>query len=416
MEKELITELSNYCLQCVKQPCQSGCPLNNNIRDSIKLIKEEKYKEAYELLCETTVLQSICGRICPHENQCRGKCIRGIKGEPVEIGKLEAFIGDLALKNNWDIPKKENKIKNKKVAIIGSGPSGLTCSAFLAKMGYNVTIYEKKDKLGGILAYGIPEFRLNNEILNKTINKILDLGISYKTNIEIGKDISIKELEEEYDAIFIGIGANISSRMNIEGENLKGVYGGNELLENKKFPDFKNKNVAVIGGGNVAMDASRVIARLGAKSVKVIYRRAEAQMPATKHEIESAKKDGVEFLFQNNIVKVLGKEKVEKIECIKTELKKKEGDTRLSPQNIEGSNYTIDMDYVIMAIGSHSNKEILDKLGIEINNGVIKINEKNQTSNKKIFAGGDIAGEIKTIAFAARSGRNSADAINEFLS
>ncbi|MBO5477208.1 MAG: NAD(P)-dependent oxidoreductase [Clostridia bacterium] len=415
MEIDEIKLKASHCLVCLKKSCQSGCPLQNDTMEAIKLVKEERYKEAYELFCETTVLQSICGRICPHEKQCQGKCIRRIKSEPVQIGSIEAFLGDLAIENNWQIPK-NNEIKNKKVAVIGSGPSSLTCAAFLAREGYSVTIYEKYHELGGLLNHGIPEFRLPKEILKKAIHKILDLGIDVIKGVELGKDYSIEQLQENYDAIYLGIGANVSTKMNIEGEELAGVYGGNELLENNTHPDYKNKCVAVIGGGNVAMDTARTIKKLGAKKVSVIYRRAEEQMPAERKEIEDAKKEGIEFLFQNNIVKIIGNNKVEKIECIKTELKKKEGDDRLSPVNVEGSNYILDMDYVVMAVGSKPEEKLLEKLNIKLNKwGQIEIDENNMTSMNGVFAGGDIVGAKSTVAWAAKSGRDASYSIIKYL-
>lgn len=414
---ENINSKADYCLECIKKPCSQSCPLNNDTAGFIKLVKEQQYQKAYELLCETTVLQPICGRICPHTKQCQKSCIRGIKGEPVSIGELEAYVGDLAIKNNWKIPKNSNETaKNKKIAVVGGGPSGLTCAAFLAKQGYKVTIYEKHQKLGGILSYGIPEFRLNSKTTEATIQKILDLGIETKLGQVLGKDYTINELENCYDAIFLSFGSNISNKMNIEGENLQGVFGGNELLENNTHPDYTNKNVAIIGGGNVAMDAARTIKRLGAQNVTVIYRRAEEQMPAEKKEIEEAKNEGIEFLFQTNILRILGNGKVEKVECIKTELKQKEGESRLSPVNIENSNYYKDIDYIVMSVGAGPETKITQTLGLELDSkGRIQVNENNQTSKLKIFAGGDLIGETSTVAWAARSGRNSAESIIKFL-
>ena len=419
---ENIKSQAEYCLNCIKKPCSNTCPLNNDTAGFIKLVKEEKYKEAYELLCETTVLQSICGRICPHEKQCQKTCIRGIKGDSVNIGQLEAFVGDLAIKNNWKIPhKRQQGYLDKKIAVIGGGPAGLTCAAFLAKEGYQVTIYEKNSELGGILSHGIPQFRLDKKVVKETVNKILELGIEVKTNIQlVAKDqengITIQELEKQYDAIFLGLGANVPSKMQIPGEHLEGVYGGNELLEKTSHPDYKGKRVAVIGGGNVAMDTARTIKRLGADKVFVIYRRAEEQMPAEKKEIKDAKNEGIEFLFQTNILQILGENNVDKIECIKTELKQREGDSRLSPVNIKNSNYLMDVDYVIMAVGSSPEIELISKLNIITDSrGRIVVNEKNQTSNSKIFAAGDIVGEKGTVAWAARSGRNAANFIIEYL-
>lgn len=404
-----IEEIRSYCLNCKNSQCKiKGCPLNNCIPE---FIHEIDSKKAYEILCNTTVLPAICGRICPHEKQCEGSCIRGIKGEPVSIGTMEVYIGDLSIENNYELSiEVDERAKDKSVAVIGSGPAGLTCAAFLARKGVKVTIYEKHDKLGGLLTHGIPEFRLPKEVVEKTIEKILDLGVEAKLNQELGKDFEIEDLAQKYDAVFVAIGANIPSKMNVEGENINGVYGGNYLLEYNKHPDYNGKKVAIIGGGNVAMDSARTIKKLGASEVYVIYRRAEEQMPAEKKEIADAKKEGIEFLFQTNIVKILGTEKVEKLECIKTELVKKEGENRLSPVNIEGSNFSLDMDYVVMATGSKPENNIIEKF--EKNEySYIKIDENMQTSINKVFAGGDIVGQKATVAWAARSGRDAAEKI-----
>ena len=414
---EEIQKYAEYCLNCPMKPCsQKGCPLNNDIPAFIKQVKEGNIEEAFKILSKTTVLGSICGRICPHMKQCQGSCVRGIKGEPVQIGKLEAYVFDEALKNGWyKNIEKTDELKGKKIAVVGGGPAGLTCSSFLARSGADVTIYEKYDKLGGILDHGIPEFRLEKDILEKTIEAILSIGIKVEYNRELGRNLALKELENEYDAIFLSFGANIPSKMNIEGEDLEGVYGGNSLLEYGNHPSYKGKKVAVIGGGNVAMDCCRTIKRLGADKVYVIYRRAEKQMPAEVKEIAEAKEEGIEFLFQNNIVKILGDKRVEKIECIRTKLVKKEGETREVPINIEGSNYEMDMDYVVMAVGSSPEKELLEKLeqsGIELNKwGYIQVDENHRTSNEKVFAGGDLAGDKSTVAWVARAGRDTARTI-----
>lgn len=412
-----INEMAGYCLNCLVKPCsKKGCPLGNNIPEFIKEVKEENYKKAYEILSETTVLSAVCGRICPHTKQCEGSCVRGIKGNPVNIGELERIVGDVAINENYKISLEKNEKNNMKIAIIGSGPAGLTAAGFLLKNGYDVTIYEKHDYLGGLLVHGIPEFRLPKKIVKETINKILDLGLKVEYSKELGKNLEIDELCKEYDAIFIAIGANISTQMGVEGESLEGVFGGNELLEKGINPNYKGKKVAVIGGGNVAMDCARTIQKLGAESVKVIYRRAEEQMPAEKKEIESAKQEGIEFLFQNNIVKIIGNKHVEKVELIKTELVEKEGESRKVPVNIKDSNYLLDIDYIVMALGSKTEKEIVDELNLKLNQwGYIEINESKQTSNSKIFAGGDVAGEKSTVAYAARSGRDAAYAIIKYL-
>lgn len=410
---EEIREKTEYCLNCKVKPCSNkGCPLNNNIPEFIKQIKEEKYEDAYYTLCETTVLESICGKICPHEKQCQGSCIRGIKGEPVSIGRLEAYIGEMAIKNGYKIPKNQDeKLEKIKVAVIGAGPAGLTCSAFFAKKGVNVTIYEKYDYLGGLLVHGIPEFRLKKEDVRQAIDKILELGIEVKYNQELGKNLSLEELEKSYDAIFLAIGANVSTKLGVDGENLDGVYGGNELLEYKNHPNYEGKVVIVNGGGNVAMDVARTINKMGAKKVYVTYRRSRAQMPAENKEVEDAINEGVEFLFQNSITKIIGNNSVEKVELIKTELIQKPGETRLSPVNIENSNYEIKADIVVMAIGSKP-EEVVRNLGLELDKwGKIKVDENGKTSNSKIYAGGDLAGYNGTVAWAAKSGRIVADAI-----
>lgn len=413
---ERINEKATYCLNCKARPCsQKGCPLGNRIPEFIEQIRVNNYKKAYEILSETTVLQGVCGRICPHKKQCQGSCIRGIKGKPVSIGELEAFVFDKVLKDEdsllkcYDKDIEKNKAnKSKKVAVIGGGPTGLTCSAYLAKNGIDVTIFEKYNYLGGLLVHGIPEFRLPKTIVKETINKILKLGINVEYNKELGKDINLEKLVESYDAIFLGIGANVSAKMGVQGEELKGVYGGNELLEYNLHPNYEGKVVSVVGGGNVAMDCARTVKRLGAKEVNVIYRRAREQMPAEDKEVEDAMKEGINFLFQNNIIKIIGKEKVEKIELIKTDLIQKENDTRLVPVNIEGSNYQINTDYVIMALGSMP-EDYVKELGLKTNKwGKLEINEQYQTSNPKVYAGGDVAGVKSTVAWASFSGREAA--------
>ena len=411
-----IKDKANYCLSCKNKNCVKGCPLSNDITDAIKFVKDNDFESAYYKFSETSVLSSICGRVCPHQKQCQGSCIRGIKSESVSIGDIEAFVGDYALENNLKLNSYSNYNKlDKKVAVIGSGPCGITCAATLKRLGVeHVDLYEKKSYLGGLLIHGIPDFRLPKDIVKNTYDKILELGINVEYNMELGKNLSLDTLRKKYDAIFVAIGSNISSKMGIEGENLNGVYGGNELLEYKSYPNFNGKNVAVIGGGNVAMDTSRTVKRLGAHHVYVIYRRAEEQMPAEKKEIKEAKEEGIEFMFLNNIVKILGKEKVEKIECIKTELVYEEG-KRPYPVNIENSNYTLDIDYVIMAIGSQLEEEAVRNL--EKNEwNKLKIDKNYRTNIKGVYAGGDVAGVKSTVAWASFSGREAAKIIYEDLS
>ena len=416
---ESIEEKAKYCLHCKIKPCSNkGCPLKNNIPDFIENIVKKDYETAYKILSQTTVLPGVCGRICPHKKQCEGSCVRGIKQVPVEIGNLEAFVFDKVVKDEnallhiWK-DETEKNIKNKKVAVIGGGPAGLTAAAFLRRYGLNVTIYEKYGYLGGLLVHGIPEFRLDKSVVELTVKNILNLGIKVEYNKELGKNLFIEELKTQYDAIFLSFGANCSSKMGVEGENLQGVYGGNELLEYNIHPEYEGKTAVIIGGGNVAMDCARTVKKLGAKEVKVIYRRAKEQMPAEEKEIECAEHEGIEFLFQNNIVKIIGEKQVEKIELIKTKLLAKDGETRLIPVNIEGSTYCIETDYVIMALGSNTD-EMVKNLGLELDKwGSIKINNNYQTSDKKVFAGGDVAGVKSTGAWAAFSGREAAKKIIE---
>ena len=433
---ELIEE-KNYCLNCKNKPCStSGCPLGNDIPG---FIKAENDKTAFEILCKTTVLPAICGRICPKSRYCQANCIRGIKQAPVEIGKLEQYIGDISIKNNYKIPKHIDE--EKKVAVVGSGPAGLTCAAFLAMKGIQVTIYEKNKKLGGILQYGIPSFRLDKKIVDESIKKILDLGIEAKTEKELGKDFTIEQLAKEYDAVFVSIGASKPKKI-LEGEN---ILSGNLLLDkiqkNEEVPNFKDKKIIVYGGGNVAIDASRTLKRLGA-DVCIVYRRNIEQMPAEFNEIKEAQNEGIKIIEKTNIIEF----KDGKANCIKTKLVEiveengnaneqintineniknnikvllqqknmKRNKTRV--ENIEGSNFEIEANYIILATGSQADQELLNKQGIETDKkGFIKIDNHNRTSLKNVYAGGDVVGEEATVTYAARSGRETAKYITQML-
>ena len=413
-----INEKAQYCLNCKLKPCSmKGCPLNNDIPGFINKIKKQKIEEAYAILLNTTVLPAICGRICPHQKQCEGSCVRGIKATPVNIGELEAYVGDYAINNSIKIKSEiDTKLINKKVAIVGGGPSGLACAAFLAKKGVKVTIFERYDFLGGLLIYGIPDFRLSKDIVKHTIQNILDLGVEVQYNQILGKNLELEGLTQNYDKVFLSFGANVSSKMEIEGENLDGVYGANELLEFNLHPNYHGKKVIINGGGNVAMDAARTVKRLGAEKVTIVYRRSREEMPSEEKEIEAAINEGIEILFQHNIVKIEGDKKVEKVELIKTQLIQKNGEARLFPVNIEKSNYEIEADYVIRAIGAKTDK-FVKKLNLELTpKEYIKIDDNYKTSNPKVYAGGDIIGKNKTVAWACKDGREVAKKIiKEFL-
>ena len=398
-----IRENVNNCLYCDKKTCLIGCPLDNNIPLMIKYIKENDFANAYNVLLNTTILPSVCGRICPYDKQCIGACIK----DNIEIGYLESIVGDMAILNNYPIPLKD-KI-NKKVLVIGGGPAGLTCAYFLRKEGIDVDIYEAHSYLGGLLFHGIPDFRLDKKVLEDTLKRITNLDIKIKYNMKLGKDFTIDEVIDSYDAIFIGIGANVNKKLGIDGESLVGVYGGNELLEYNLHSDYSNKVVCVNGGGNVAMDVSRTIKRLGAQKVYVIYRRNEKDMPADNKEIEEAKKDGIEFIYNTNVIKIIGNDNVNQIECIKTNI------VDGIPTNIIGTNFNIDTNYFLEAIGSTTDINILQDLNIDLtDNNKIKVN-KFHTNNNKIFAAGDVVNNKQTVAFAARTGKDAAYEILKYL-
>ena len=412
MEKEKLEVkiAASKCETCVTKPCQIGCPLNIDISEFIENVKNNNYGEAFKVLCKSTVLPSVCGKICPVDKQCQGSCAKKVSYDPVEIGKIESYVGDLAVENGWKLPRKGKK--KERIAVIGSGPSGLTCAGFLAENGYQVTIYEKHEYLGGLLYHGIPKFRLNKELVSKVIKQILDLGIEVKTNVSLGEDISLKELEKEYDAVFLGLGANVSKMMGLSGEELNGVYGANELLENLVQVDYTSKRVVVIGGGGVSIDMARTAIKEGASEVGIIYRRSRSEMSAEMNDIRAAKKEGIKFLFQTNVIKVIGKDKVNGIECVKTTLDKEK-----KAINVEGSNFVIDTDVVIMAVGSRADSELLESLKLDVKeNGYLMVNSNNQTSNPKIFAAGDLTGAKSTVAWACRNGRDTAYSIMKFLS
>lgn len=411
MEKEKLEVkiAASKCETCVTKPCQIGCPLNIDIPGFIGNVKKNNYEEAFKVLCKSTVLPSVCGKICPVDKQCQGSCAKKVSYDPVEIGKIESYVGDLAVENGWKLPRKSKK--NAKVAVIGSGPSGLTCAGFLAEDGYQVTIYEKHEYLGGLLYHGIPKFRLDKELVSKVIKQILDLGIEVKTNVSLGKDISLKKLEKEYDAVFLGLGANVSKMMGLSGEELNGVYGANELLENLVQVDYTSKKVVVIGGGGVSIDMARTAIKEGASEVGIIYRRSRSEMSAEMNDIKAAKKEGIKFLFQTNVINILGEDKVSGIECVKTTLDKDK-----KAINVDGSNFVIDTDVVIMAVGSRADSELLESLKLDVKeNGYLMVNGDNQTSNPKIFAAGDLTGAKSTVAWACRNGRDTAYSIMKFL-
>ena len=413
--EDILAEL-NKCLSCKTKPCVKGCPLNNDIPEIINLMKEDKFREAYNLLLETNIMPSVCGRICPFEKQCQGVCTRGKIDEPVKIGDIEKYLGDYALEEKYKIRKK-NKEKIEKIAIIGSGPAGLSCGSYLARKGYSVDIYEKKEQLGGLLTYGIPNFRLEEKVVNKIINEIINLGIEVKTGFEFGKNLSLEYLEENYDAIFISIGANRSLMMSVEGKDLEGVYGGNDLLEEKKDIDFESKRVIVIGGGDVAVDVARTINRKKAKKVSIYYRRARENMPAEEKQIKEAIKEGIEIRYLTNIVKIIDNNndgKVDQVECMNTNLIEENG--KIVVKNVEGSNYKMDADIIIMAIGAKPDIKIVNNLNLELDEKYfIKVDENNKTSREKIFAGGLITNSKNTVAYSIRSGRNAGESIEKFL-
>ncbi len=402
----------NRCLNCKNKPCQNACPLGNDIPKIISLIKEGKCKEAFEVLSETTVLPAICSIICPHERQCRKKCTLKYKGEALSVGVIESNLAKMAIEKNWKLPMFDNSLVGKKVAIVGGGPSGLTVAAFLARYGADVSIFEKREKLGGVLMYGIPDFRLDKTLLENTINRLIEeLKIKVYCNHKFNDNVSYEELFNDYDAVFLGMGANKSKMVKMPGDDLNGVLGGNELLEYDTHPDYNDKIVFVSGGGNVAIDTARVIKRKGAKKSIIVYRRSEEEMPADLKEIVDAKADGVEFIFNTNVIKILGDGRVEKIECVRTKY-----DENKKLVNIEDSNYFLDADYFVMSIGSIIDDSSIKKDVIALNeNGKVQIDKNMKTTSSKFFAGGNLVSDNSSAAMAARSGRDAAYKIKEFL-
>lgn len=406
-EKEI-----NRCLNCNNKPCKNACPLENDIPRIISLIKQGNCKDAYEVLSETTVLPAICSIICPHEKQCRKNCTLKYKGEALSVGVIESNLAKMAVEKDWKLPMFDNSLKGKKVAIVGAGPAGLTAAAFLARYGAEVSIFEKREKLGGVLMYGIPDFRLDKTLLENTINRLIEeLNIKVFCNYKFNDNLNYDDLLNKYDAIFLGMGANKSKMLNISGEKLKGVFGGNELLEYDFHPDYNDKVVFVSGGGNVAIDTARIIKRKGAKRTVIVYRRSEEEMPADLKEVADAKKDGVEFIFNTNVINIIGKEKVEKIECIKTKYDENE-----KLVNVKDTNYFLDADYFVMSIGSTVDESCVIDNKIELNkNRKVLVNDDMQIGNSKFFAGGNIISDNSSAAMAARSGRDAAYKIRDFL-
>lgn len=429
--EEMAKEEAARCLNCKNKPCVGGCPVNVRIPEFIAKVAEGEFEEAYKIITSTNGLPAVCGRVCPQESQCEGKCVRGIKGEPVAIGRLERFCADWHMKNSTAKAEKPQS-NGKKVAVIGAGPSGLTCAGDLAKLGYEVTIFEAFHTAGGVLVYGIPEFRLPKEIVRKEVKNLEDLGVEVQTNMIIGKTLSVDELfEMGYKAIFIGSGAGLPSFMGIEGEELIGVYSANEYLTRTNLmkaylddydtPIIESKAVAVVGGGNVAMDAARCAKRLGADTVYIVYRRGLEEMPARKEEIHHAMEEGIVFKNLTNPVKILGDEngRVKAIECVEMELGEPDESGRRRPVVKEGSNFEIPVDTVIMSIGTSPNPLIRSTTkGLETNKrGCLIVNEETmQTTREGVYAGGDAVTGAATVILAMGAGKQAAKSIDEYLS
>ena len=428
--KEAMAEATR-CINCKNAQCVKGCPVNIDIPGFISKVKDGEFKEAYDVISKSSALPAVCGRVCPQESQCEGKCIRGIKGEPISIGKLERFVADWAAENGIK-PSVDAPSNGKRVAVIGSGPAGLTCAGDLAKMGYDVTIYEALHQPGGVLVYGIPEFRLPKEkVVAKEIENVKSLGVKIETNVIVGKSITIDELieEEGFDAVFIGSGAGLPKFMGIKGETANGVFSANEYLtrsnlmkafDSKSTTPIKvGKKVAVVGGGNVAMDAARTALRLGSE-VHIIYRRSEEELPARVEEVHHAKEEGIIFDLLTNPVEILEDESgwVSGIKCIRMELGEPDASGRRRPVEVKGSEFVIDVDTVIMSLGTSPNPLISSTTkGLEINNHkcIIATEDTGATSKEGVYAGGDAVTGAATVILAMGAGKAAAKGIDEYL-
>lgn len=428
-EEQALDE-AQRCLHCKNKPCVAGCPVGIHIPDFIAKVAEGDFEAAYQIITQQSSLPAVCGRVCPQETQCEQKCVRGIKGEPVGIGRLERFVADWHNKNVCEAPRKPAP-NGHKVAVIGSGPSGLTCAGDLAKKGYAVTVFEALHTAGGVLVYGIPEFRLPKDIVQKEIDGLKALGVDVQTNMVIGRVLSIDELlEQGYEAVFIGSGAGLPRFMNIPGENLKGVYSANEFLTRVNLmkayqpgsdtPIEHAKRVAVVGGGNVAMDAARCAKRLGAEEVFIVYRRSEKELPARAEEVEHAKEEDIVFHLLNNPTQILGDEQgnVKGMECIRMELGEPDASGRRRPVEVPGSEFTLDVDCVIMAIGTSPNPLIKSTTqGLETQKwgGIIVNEETGLTSREGVYAGGDAVTGAATVILAMGAGKTAATAIDQYI-
>ena len=429
--KEEAMEEATRCINCKNAQCIKGCPVSINIPGFIEKVKEGDMEAAYQIISESSALSAVCGRVCPQESQCEGKCIRGIKGEAISIGKLERFIADWASENGIK-PQGAKEKNGKKVAVIGSGPAGLTCAGDLAKLGYEVTIFEALHEPGGVLVYGIPEFRLpKTKVVAKEIENVKALGVKIETNVVVGKSVTIDELlsEEGFDAVFIGSGAGLPKFMGIPGEQANGVFSANEYLtrsnlmkafdENSSTPIMRGKKVAVVGGGNVAMDAARTALRLGAE-VHIVYRRSEEELPARVEEVHHAKEEGIIFDLLTNPVEILEDEKgwVSGIKCVKMELGEPDESGRRRPVEIKGSEFVITVDTVIMSLGTSPNPLISSTTeGLEVNKWkcIVADEEFGKTSKEGVYAGGDAVTGAATVILAMGAGRAGAKGIDEYL-